>query len=219
MLLAIIVLIVMRRRSVVVHGALGAQTRHASGGAPSDALQSVLHSPELLDELAQEIGAGRPVNAMRIYRDATGVGLKEAKDAVELLQAEFRGQAPVPGASTPMPAEAVPSDVNLDGEIAALLAQGRMIHAVKLTRERLHLGLKEAKDYVDEVERTGRGQVLGTPQKAMPDVSLDGEISALVAQGQTLQAIKLARERMRMGLKEAKDYVDDVQRAGRGTQP
>jgi ribosomal protein L7/L12 len=36
-------------------------------------------------DILQELLAGRKVHAIKAYREATGVGLKEAKDAVELL--------------------------------------------------------------------------------------------------------------------------------------
>jgi ribosomal protein L7/L12 len=33
----------------------------------------------------QELSAGRKIQAIKVYRQATGVGLKDAKDAVDLL--------------------------------------------------------------------------------------------------------------------------------------
>jgi hypothetical protein len=39
----------------------------------------------------EQIQAGNKINAIKIYRQATGVRLKEAKDAVERIQAERMG--------------------------------------------------------------------------------------------------------------------------------
>lgn len=39
-----------------------------------------------LQEIARELGAGRKIVAIKRYREAFGVGLKEAKDAIETLQ-------------------------------------------------------------------------------------------------------------------------------------
>ncbi|WP_344618521.1 ribosomal protein L7/L12 [Dactylosporangium salmoneum] len=45
--------------------------------------------PGVLEELA----AGRKIQAIKAYREATGVGLREAKDAVEAI-ARLRGLSP-----------------------------------------------------------------------------------------------------------------------------
>ncbi|MEU0551468.1 MULTISPECIES: ribosomal protein L7/L12 [unclassified Micromonospora] len=46
-----------------------------------------IHEPELEapGAVLQELLAGRKIQAIKAYREATGVGLREAKDAVELL--------------------------------------------------------------------------------------------------------------------------------------
>jgi hypothetical protein len=45
--------------------------------------------------------------------------------------------------------------VNVRREVADALRAGRKIEAIKLYREATGVGLKEAKDYVEEVERQG----------------------------------------------------------------
>jgi ribosomal protein L7/L12 len=87
------------------------------------------------------LNAGDKIEAIRIVREATGLGLKEAKDAVESY---VPGDAPRPAAQRPP----------LDGEVlpvaaVSALANGRMIDAVKIVRQAHHTGLKEAKDIVD----------------------------------------------------------------------
>lgn len=49
--------------------------------------------PETERRIAVEIAEGRKIMAIKMYREATGVGLKEAKDAVELWQ---RQGSPLP---------------------------------------------------------------------------------------------------------------------------
>ncbi|WP_442877600.1 ribosomal protein L7/L12 [Dactylosporangium sp. AC04546] len=39
--------------------------------------------------LLDELQAGRKIQAIKLYREATGAGLKEAKDAVEALAARY----------------------------------------------------------------------------------------------------------------------------------
>ena len=41
--------------------------------------------PDIPGAVLQELLAGRKIQAIKEYREATGAGLKEAKDAVELL--------------------------------------------------------------------------------------------------------------------------------------
>jgi ribosomal protein L7/L12 len=53
---------------------------------------------------------------------------------------------------TPPPAPDL-STLDADREITALVARGSKIEAIKRVRELTGLGLKEAKDYVDALER------------------------------------------------------------------
>lgn len=41
--------------------------------------------PEAPAGVFEELAAGRKIQAIKLYREATGAGLKDAKDAVELL--------------------------------------------------------------------------------------------------------------------------------------
>ena len=45
-------------------------------------------------ELAKQILSGRKIEAIKIYREATGMGLKESKEAVEALEAEMLFSSP-----------------------------------------------------------------------------------------------------------------------------
>ena len=46
------------------------------------------------DQVHAAVFAGRKIAAIKAYREATGEGLKESKDAVEALEAELRASAP-----------------------------------------------------------------------------------------------------------------------------
>lgn len=90
-------------------------------------------------ELQSLMANGKKIEAIKLYRERTGAGLAEAKEAVEAFEQ---------GQSLPK-TEAPGSDV--DREIVSLLEQGKKIQAVKLYRERTGVGLKEAKDAVDAI--------------------------------------------------------------------
>jgi ribosomal protein L7/L12 len=99
-------------------------------------------SPQGLPQSAIDaLNAGDKIAAIRIVREATGLGLKEAKDAVERYAP---GDAPRQTAQHPT----VSGDVLPVAAVSAL-ANGRMIEALKIVRQEHHTGLKEAKDIVD----------------------------------------------------------------------
>ncbi len=109
----------------------------------------------------------------------------------------------------------------MEEEVRHLLKNKQKINAVKLVRERTGVGLKEAKEYVDAVEKGLRPPDLQTSSHG--DSSYDsmysydstssdirGEVQYLLGQGKKIEAVKFVRERTGMGLKEAKEYVDSL---------
>jgi large subunit ribosomal protein L7/L12 len=98
-----------------------------------------------LDQLRALLAQNQKIEAIKFYRELTGAGLKEAKDAVEALE---RGESLEP------PQEPVVD--SWEPEIVALMEQGRKIEAIKLYREKTGVGLKEAKDAVEAIA-TRRG--------------------------------------------------------------
>ena len=88
--------------------------------------------PEVLTEIESAVADGNKIEAIRIYREATGAGLSEAKMFVEDL-----------GRNT---------DVDMPAMVEAVtnaLADGQFVGAVKAYRDATGKGLKEAKDFVD----------------------------------------------------------------------
>lgn len=51
-------------------------------------------SDEKMAELSEMIFRGRKIEAIKLYRELTATGLKEAKDAVESLEASLRQTSP-----------------------------------------------------------------------------------------------------------------------------
>ncbi|MGH8616524.1 MAG: hypothetical protein ACREUW_02445 [Burkholderiales bacterium] len=100
-------------------------------------------------------------------------------------------------------------DWGSDSEVRLLLQRGQKIEAIKLLVTERRLGLKEAKDAVESLERAG---VLPPPGA---DVALRvltpeavAEIRTLVAGGRQIDAIRLYRERTGADLKESKEAVE-----------
>jgi ribosomal protein L7/L12 len=103
-----------------------------------------------VDQIQQLTRAGKKIEAIKLVREQTGLGLKEAKDAVEAIERGELVEFPLRTASTTQ----VVSGVDLD-QINELLLQNKKIEAIKLVREQTGLGLKEAKDVVEAIEATG----------------------------------------------------------------
>lgn len=63
-----------------------------NGGAVSQTLDGFIHKNEVAILTASLIGhmaRGAKINAIKCYRELTGVGLKEAKDAIETVTMRF----------------------------------------------------------------------------------------------------------------------------------
>lgn len=92
------------------------------------------------NEIRQLLASGNKIAAVKRYREQTGVGLAEAKTAVESMEAG--------GSFT----ERVrPDESEMNDQIVALLGRGEKIEAVKLYRNQFGGGLKEAKEAVERI--------------------------------------------------------------------
>jgi ribosomal protein L7/L12 len=97
-----------------------------------------MNSENLLPENVREaLAKGQKIEAIKLLREATGIGLKEAKDIVE-------NKSPVPDVSEKL------SD---PASVAEALQKGNKIEAIKRLREQTGMGLKDAKGAVEEIER------------------------------------------------------------------
>jgi ribosomal protein L7/L12 len=135
---------------------------------------------------------GQKIEAIKLFRERTGAGLKDSKDAVEAI-----------GTCQGPPSRQGVRD--FQDEVFSLLERGQKIGAIKLYRERTGAGLKEAKDAVESIQR---GQA--APSGPASDRGFEEELVSLLEQGQKIGAIKVFRERTGAGLKEAKDAVEAI---------
>jgi ribosomal protein L7/L12 len=93
---------------------------------------------------------GQKIEAIKLVREHTGLGLAEAKRVVDRavetgylqLPPHTRGRLDRPGPLAKL-------NPHLLGEAADLKRRGKAIEAIKLIREQTGLGLKEAKDVYD----------------------------------------------------------------------
>jgi ribosomal protein L7/L12/DNA-binding beta-propeller fold protein YncE len=165
-----------------------------------------------IQEISRLVHQKKKIEAIKLYREVFGVGLKEAKDGVEKLE---RGQA-----VTLSYAQSTPVDpAQVEAEIRRLLQARDKVEAVKYYRQVSGRGLKESKEAVEHFERTG----------SLPDwagAGLDGEsgllatsllqanqmiaIVELVQAGQEHAAVKAYQEAFGASLDEAQDAVHKI---------
>ena len=103
------------------------------------------------NEIRQLLASGNKIAAIKRYREQTGVGLAEAKAAVESLEA-----------GDSFTERVRPDDSDLTDQIVGLLGRGEKIEAVKLYRNQTGCGLKEAKEAVERIGEQNGIRASGT---------------------------------------------------------
>jgi ribosomal protein L7/L12 len=106
---------------------------------------------------------------------------------------------------------------DLKHEIQEHIAQGSSkIDAIKEVRERTGMGLADAKSYVESLDK------LDSPVSSVPanhgsgkitELADLGRVKELLKNGRKIEALKAYRELSGLGLKEAKDELDRIERA------
>ena len=113
-------------------------------------------SNPLPPDVLAALQVGNKLEAVKLLCEATGLGLKESKDAVEEYANGNHSHAAIASAMSPLPSPVI-----------EVLRRGSKVEAVKLLREKTGLGLNEAKDWVEaaspevqlEVDRDAPGKV------------------------------------------------------------
>ncbi len=137
---------------------------------------------KLLDDIKAEIAAGNMITAIKLYRDATGTGLAEAKAAVELIAA---GKPPPSGAAPSPSADAMQV-------VSALVTAGKKIEAIRAYRKAAGVDLKDAKDAVDALEARINPAAVMTRDASMRRLRRLVVIGLLIALGILLLMFVLA---------------------------
>jgi len=106
-------------------------------------------TPAQREAILAEVKGGNKIAAIKLCREASGMGLAEAKDWVEKLETS-------PGALLPSAGELA----GTLAPVAELLFKGEKIAAIKLYREQVKpgAGLKESKEAVEQLEAGLRAQ-------------------------------------------------------------
>ena len=124
-------------------------------------------TPAQREAILAEVKGGNKIAAIKLCREATGMGLAESKEWVERLE------------TSPDTAVMGAVEAGALSPVADLLFAGRKIDAIKLYREQLKpgVGLAEAKEAVEQLEAGLRAQ---HPEKFTVRAKSDGEKALLV---------------------------------------
>lgn len=185
-----------------------ASSRKSSG----EGLPSLVPAHTHVESVEELVRQGRKIEAIKLHRERTGLGLKEAKEAIDAVEAGGTLKRPPIGRIPPMLELDAPRAT--DADLRRMVQAGDKIGAIKLYRERTGLGLKEAKD---AVEALAAGAPVAAPRAApaapvaLPEGDDDEALRALVRAGRKIEAIKRYRQRTGLGLKEAKDVIDAME--------
>jgi len=108
-------------------------------------------TPAQVKQIHEYIHNQQLIYAIKLYRETTGVGLAEAKEAVEAMARDEIAKPPVGSVDYDNPI--------LEARIKSLLTKRQKIGAVKIYREEYGIGLKQAKDAVDRIEASMKRNV------------------------------------------------------------
>ncbi len=114
-------------------------------------------SDDVHRQITLAIGAGRKIEAIKIYREATGAGLKESKDVIDAFVMEgIPNSKEEPSLQLGLPETEVSGGVsNLPDDvyrqILDAIGSRRKIEAIKIYRLATGASLRESKEFVEAI--------------------------------------------------------------------
>ncbi len=174
---------------------------------------------DLNDQLRSLLQNNQKIDAIKLVRSKTGLGLKEAKDYVEtfpnLEPLPTRDQSAVPYTGQPV------GDAEFEEQLWSLLQNHKKIDAIKLVRAKTGWSLKQAKDYLDNTFPAVKpapipynSSIAGDRPAAMGAFDIDrhdinDRVRMFLQDGRKIDAIKLVKTMTDWPLRDAKDYIDN----------
>jgi ribosomal protein L7/L12 len=195
-----------RSRPKVIAAPSGAAASATSVNEPTPVASMTMAAA---DSVVRAMAArGETIQAIKMVREMTGLGLKEAKDYVDALpnappMMTMARQMVVASSSR------AGASSSMRTEAAALVARGQAIEAIKLVRENTGMGLKEAKDYVDELA-AGQRKAASDPRRQLDDPGLRDTVARMLAAGQSDEAMRLIQRVSGCSIEAARHYIDRV---------
>ena len=130
--------------------------------------------PHVTQQVKDLVARGNKIEAIKIFRSATGLGLKESKDVIDAISA---GNAQAAnqlmmgmGASSPQTPAAMGDTL---AQVRQLMRADEKIQAIRVLRAASGLGLKDAKDKKDVDARTVLAVMLGKIGDSLDSLTAD----------------------------------------------
>lgn len=101
-------------------------------------------TPDQVQKIHRLLHDRQLIQAVRLYHEATGVSLAEAREAVEEMARNERTKPPSGVRNF--------DDPVLESKIRSMLSKGKKLEAVKIYRAEYGVSLNEAKDAVERLE-------------------------------------------------------------------
>jgi ribosomal protein L7/L12 len=160
------------------------------------------------------------IEAIKVYREITNMGLAEAKAAMEALRGAF---APSSTAPAPLMRMGQSSD-ELMRLIREALSRGKKIEAIKHYRDLTRASLAQAKEAVETMAAelpvpTTPANLPSTPPPPLPPADTEGGIHAALYRGNMEEAIRLYRQLHGAGQAAAKAAVEAMTNRSRWVEP
>ena len=95
----------------------------------------------------------------------------------------------------------------IPSEVLEQIKFGNKIEAIKMLREKLNIGLKEAKDLVEKITSNNNMDKNIGEQK---NVSVSEKVLDFLREGKKIDCVKVLREETGLGLKDSKDMVEKI---------
>jgi ribosomal protein L7/L12 len=206
--LIFLAVILINRRTPPPQYAVPDQPHPVPQDQPQPLPQDQHHSipPEEIAHLQHLIATRKKIQAIKEIRILTGLGLKEAKDVADALEAGSYDPTAL-GRPRPRPRPLPPE---LVAHLQRLLAADKKIQAVKEIRTHTGLGLKQAKDLADALETDHLGPAAPGHRDPLPPERV-AHLQRLLAANKKIQAIKEIRTLTGLGLKQAKDLAEAIE--------
>jgi ribosomal protein L7/L12 len=104
-----------------------------------------------------------------------------------------------------------PEMKDLAERVSDLIDEEKRPEAIRLVREETDLTLSEAEDFVDSFE-TGIEFLPTGDNKPLTTDELEGNVFELLLQNKRIEAIQLVQDKRLIGLREAKEFVEAIER-------
>lgn len=176
-----------------------------------------------LVEVQALLGSGKKIAAIKRLRELTGMGLAEAKNMVDAMEAgvpahELKPRDPRPRSSADAAARVRALPAKTAEEARRLVEQRKLVYAIKVIREGTGMGLREAKETAEAMAAaeqfaaepagaTGPA-VDGAPRAGSGDLAT--RVRELRADDRTGEAIELVAAETGMSLVDATRFVESV---------